>query len=149
MKKLLIVVSIALITLFVLAACGGGKKEPTPPPEAPAAAEESQPTEAEPAADASTSQGDPEKGQQLFVGTCSACHGPEGEGIEGLGKDMTTSDFIAGLSDAELVEFIKTGRDTSDPANTTGVAMPPKGNNPSLTDEQLMDIVAYIRSIHK
>lgn len=143
MKKLLLVVSIALIALFVLAACGGGKKEPTPAPEAPATAEESQP------ASGAASQGDPEKGQQLFVATCSACHGPTGEGIEGLGKDMTTSEFIAGLSDGELVEFIKTGRDTSDPANTTGVAMPPKGNNPALTDEQLMDIVAYIRSIHK
>ena len=146
MKKLLIVVSISLIALFVLAACGGKKEEAAPAPTA---------TEAAPAAaeSASTggaaSQGDPEKGQQLFVATCAACHGPAGEGVQGLGKDMTTSDFIAGLSDEELVEFIKIGRDTSDPANTTGVAMPPKGGNPTLTDEQLMDIVAYIRSIHK
>jgi len=154
MKKLLIVVSVMLVTVFMLAACGGKNTEPTPTPaptatEAAPAAEEATPVAAEASSGESASQGDPEKGQQLFVGTCSACHGPTGEGIEGLGKDMTTSDFIAGLSDAELVEFVKTGRDTNDPANTTGVAMPPKGNNPALTDEQLMDIVAYIRSIHK
>ncbi len=145
MKRTIIAISVALVVMLVLAACGGGKDKPEA---TPAAAEAAQAAEAAPAGGA-VSQGDAEKGQKLFVATCSACHGPAGEGIEGLGKDMTTSDFIAGLSDEELVEFIKTGRDTGDPANTTGVAMPPKGGNPTLTDEQLMDIVAYIRSIHK
>src|SRR5262245_12556437 len=37
--------------------------------------------------------GDPAAGQSLFTGTCSACHGPAGEGIQGLGKDLTTSQF--------------------------------------------------------
>ena len=35
---------------------------------------------------------------------------------------MTNSEFIAGLTDDELVEFIKMGRDPSDLLNTTGVA---------------------------
>jgi disulfide bond formation protein DsbB len=37
----------------------------------------------------------------------------------------------------------------SDPLNTTGIAMPPKGGNPALTDGQIVDIVAYLRSIQK
>jgi disulfide bond formation protein DsbB len=118
-----------------LAACGGGKEEAVA--EEPAAA-------AEPVA-----QGDPEKGKVVFATTCAACHGPAGEGVPNLGKDMTTSEFIAGKSDAELAEFIKVGRAPDDPLNTTGVLMPPKGGNPALSDEQLADIIAYIRTIHK
>lgn len=96
-----------------------------------------------------TLDGDAAAGQQLFIGTCAACHGPEGKGIPGLGKNMTTSKFIAERNDAEMVEFIKVGRDPSDPLNTTGVAMPPKGGNPSLSDQDLFNIVAYIRTIHE
>ena len=81
--------------------------------------------------------------------TCGACHGPEGKGVTGLGKDMTHSEFIAEKTDAELLEFIKVGRAPDDPLNTTGVLMPPKGGNPALTDQQLMDIIAYVRSIHE
>jgi mono/diheme cytochrome c family protein len=95
------------------------------------------------------SLGDADRGQQLYASTCSACHGPNGEGVQGLGKDMRHSEFIAGLSDAELLTFLKVGRDMSDPLNTTGVAMPPKGGNPALNDEQLTDIIAFMRSIHE
>jgi disulfide bond formation protein DsbB len=90
--------------------------------------------------------GDAAKGETAFV-TCAACHGPAGEGIEGLGKPMPGSAFIASLSDDELVVFIKTGRSTSDPANTTGVDMPVKGGNPALSDQDLYDITAYIRTL--
>lgn len=96
-----------------------------------------------------TSKGDPTGGQALFTGTCSACHGPTGEGIQGLGKNLVTSEFVAGQTDDDLVGFIKVGRDPSDPLNTTGVSMPPKGGNPALKDEDLYNIVAYLRTIHK
>ena len=62
---------------------------------------------------------------------------------------MTDSEFIAGLSDEELVAFIKIGRTTSDPLNTTGVDMPPKGGNPALNEDDLYDIVAFMRTIHQ
>ncbi|MCP4308758.1 MAG: cytochrome c [bacterium] len=90
--------------------------------------------------------GDAAKGEELFV-TCAACHGPAGEGIEGLGKPMPGSAFIAGLSDDELVVFIKEGRGTGDPENTTGVDMPANGGNPALSDQDLLHIVAFIRSL--
>lgn len=93
--------------------------------------------------------GDAAAGKKVFSASCSSCHGPAGEGLPNLGKDMTTSTFIAGLSDSDLVAFIKKGRDTSDKDNTTGVAMPPKGGNPALKDKDLENVVAYIRSIHK
>jgi mono/diheme cytochrome c family protein len=127
MKKMLFPVMILiLISIIGLTACGGSPTpEPTPTP-----------------------RGDVAAGKELFV-TCAACHGPGGEGVPNLGKDMTTSEFIAGKTDDELVEFIKVGRAPDDPLNTTGVAMLPKGGNPSLSDDDLYDIVAYIRTLHK
>jgi len=96
-----------------------------------------------------TAAGDAEQGKALYATTCAACHGPNAEGVKGLGKDMTTSQFIADLSDADLLTFIKLGRGMDDPLNTTGVAMPPKGGNPAISDEQLTDIISFMRSIHK
>lgn len=88
-------------------------------------------------------------GQELFISTCAACHGSQGEGIQGLGKNVTTSEFVASQSDDELVTFIKNGRDAYDPLNTTGVPMPPKGGNSALSDQDLYNIVTFIRTIHQ
>ena len=87
-------------------------------------------------------------GHQLFVAACSACHGVDGAGMEGLGKPLTTSEFVASKTDKELMDFVKVGRPIWDAANTTGVDMPPKGGNPALTDEQLAEIIKHIRAIH-
>jgi len=93
--------------------------------------------------------GDVAAGKKAYESSCSSCHGPDAKGLPNLGKDLTTSTFAIGLSDADLVAFIKKGRDTSDPANTTGVAMPPKGGNPALKDKDLQSIVAYVRTLEK
>jgi disulfide bond formation protein DsbB len=114
------------VLALLLAACGGGGDSPTAAP-----------------------IGDAANGQTLFTGTCSSCHGPDAKGIAGLGKDLTTSTWVAEQTDAQLVEFIKTGRPATDPLNTTGVDMPPRGGNPALTDSDIEDIVAYVRSIHE
>ena len=57
--------------------------------------------------------------------------------------------WYLGKTDDELVAFIKVGRDPSDPLNTTGVAMPPKAGNPALTDDDLYDVVAFVRTLQK
>lgn len=113
---------------MVLAACSGGGG-------APAATE--------------ASQGDAAKGKAVYEGTCYSCHGIDAKGLPGLGKDLTTSEFAKGKTDAELVEFLKVGRSTSDPLNTTGVDMPPKGGNPSLADADLLNVVAYLRTLEQ
>lgn len=137
--RLLTMLLVALA--LVLGGCGGkDKKEES----APAAAQQ---VEA-PAATEEVAAGDPVKGKEMFATTCAACHGPEGKGVQGLGKDMTSSTFISERTDAELLEFILQGRAPTDPLNTTGVLMPPKGGNPALTNEQLMDIIAFVRELH-
>lgn len=124
-----------MILVLALSACGGGGGEST----SSQTAEEAAPV----------SLGDPVAGKEQYDMLCIACHGPGGEGIEGLGKPFTTSEFLQEKTDEEMVEFIKTGRPSSDPLNTTGVDMPPKGGNPALTDEQIIDIIAYVRTLHE
>jgi mono/diheme cytochrome c family protein len=87
-------------------------------------------------------------GETIFQTTCAACHGFNAMGISGLGKPLIDSEFIDELSDTELLHFLIVGRDVSDPLNTTGVPMPAKGGNPGLTDVDLQNVIAYIRSLN-
>lgn len=115
--------------------------DPAPDPSTPVA------QAAAPAAAAAAPSAD--HGRQLFTSTCTGCHGAMGQGVPHLGKDLQTSKFVAGLSDSQLVDFISQGRPTSDPLNTTHVAMPPKGGNPALSSQDITDIVAYLRELQR
>jgi mono/diheme cytochrome c family protein/heme/copper-type cytochrome/quinol oxidase subunit 3 len=88
-------------------------------------------------------------GQRLFIGTCASCHGPQGAGMPGQGKDLRVSEFIAASNDASLLKFVIDGRQPWDPANTTKVAMPGRGGNPLLSDADLKDVVAFLRTLQK
>lgn len=134
------IIGIMLLLALALVACGGGDSEaPAAPDQNGGGSDEAE----------TVSAGDPVAGEEQYNQVCIACHGPEGQGVEGLGKPFTTSDFVESQSDAELLEFIKQGRPVGHPDNTTGVDMPPKGGNPALTDDQILDIIAYIRSVHE
>ena len=85
------------------------------------------------------------QGRAMFITSCTACHGPEGQAKPHLGKDIADSAFVAQRTDDQMVTYIKTGRPVNDPLNTTGVPMPPKGGNPAITDAQIHQIIAYIR----
>ena len=89
------------------------------------------------------------RGKTLFTQTCSVCHGPDGKGVPNLGKDLVNSKFVAEQTDDQLLEYVVKGRAATDPLNTTGIAMPARAGNPSLTDDQIRDIIAYIRTIVK
>ncbi len=140
MRKQITWILIAMLAVTLLAACGGGDKKEE------AAA---QPAAAAPAAVAAAPAGDAANGGKIYSTACVACHGPDAKGVTGLGKDLTTSEWVGQQSDSQLVEFIKKGRDAGDALNTTGVAMPPKGGNPAMSEQEIADIVAYIRSIHE
>jgi mono/diheme cytochrome c family protein len=86
-------------------------------------------------------------GGALFAGSCASCHGKDAHGMPGLGKDLTTSPFVKSLDDDGLLAFLMKGRDPSDPLNTTKIAMPPKGGNPALSEDDLLDIIAHLRSL--
>lgn len=111
------------------------------------------PTEADKASALAAAGGDAElagyiaSGSKLYTGTCIACHGPGGTGIAGNGKALARNEFIASQDDDALLAFIKKGRDPGDPKNTTGVGMPSKGGNPALSDDDLLDVIAYLRTL--
>jgi disulfide bond formation protein DsbB len=108
----------------LLAACGSSGPAPTPTP-----------------------FGDPVAGRQAFLATCVACHGQDAKGVTGLGKDLTTSEFLRTQTNEQMLAFLIAGRPASDPLNTTGVDMPPRGGNPVFTDADLQNIVAYLRTL--
>lgn len=88
-------------------------------------------------------------GAPIFRRVCAACHGAAGKGMPNLGKDMTNSAFIKDSTDEELLKFVKVGRLPSDPLSDGKSSMPPKGGDPTLTDKQLMDVIAFMRTIQK
>lgn len=90
---------------------------------------------------------DADNGRRLFLGTCVSCHGARGEGLPGQGKALIANEFIGGLDDAKLLNFVKVGRQPWDSLNTTKVQMPPRGGNPMLSDDDLRDIVSFLRTL--
>jgi disulfide bond formation protein DsbB len=115
--------------VLVIAACGDGGGGDA---EAPAGAGQG---------------GDAANGETVYLNTCSACHGADALGIQGLGKQLADSSYIQNTSEADLYTLIVEGRASDHPDNDTGVAMPPKGGNPSLSDESIADVIAYLKSL--
>lgn len=131
------------------------RRMPQLPPSALAAAAAAPPSADEKAAALAAAGGNAElaeyiaHGTKVFAQTCAACHGKDGHGLPKLGKDLVASDFAKKLDDDALLAFLKRGRDPSDPLNTTKVGMPPKGGNPALSDDDLLDVISYVRSLQK
>lgn len=88
-------------------------------------------------------------GYESYIASCAACHGQNGEGMDGVGLPLSTSGFVRGATDKELVNFIKMGRPMWDENNVTGLDMPPKGGNPAITDADLEEIVGFLRAVQQ
>jgi mono/diheme cytochrome c family protein len=83
------------------------------------------------------------KTTEIFKDRCSRCHGLDGKGQTEQGARYHVPDFTSdswpkpGVTDKELAATIKDGREE----------MPPFG--PKLTDEEIKDLVMYVRSFKK
>jgi disulfide bond formation protein DsbB len=95
---------------------------------------------------AGKSGGDAAHGKQIFETTCATCHGADGTGVKGLGKPLVASEFVKKTSEANLAKMVIEGRPVDDPLNTTKVAMPPRGGNAGLSDGDIADAVAYVKT---
>lgn len=131
-----------------------GMQDPRRMPELSAPAPvASAPTQAQTDAALAAAGGDAElaqyiaNGSKLFSTACVACHGPGGVGVAGNGKRLVKNDFIKSLDDDALLAFITQGRSPTDPKNTTGIQMPPKGGNPALSEDDILDIISYLRTL--
>lgn len=81
-------------------------------------------------------------GQSVYSQTCVACHGANGKGaIPGV-ADLTDKDGSLSKTDAELMQNITDGFQSPG----SFMAMPPKGGNPGLTEDDIKAVLAYLRS---
>jgi mono/diheme cytochrome c family protein len=85
-------------------------------------------------------------GKELYDKTCAKCHGVDGKGGTAMGKKLAIKDFTdakrqANLTDEAASKAIKSG--VRDGDKTLMKA------NPDLTDDQIKDLVAYVRHFKK
>ena len=81
-------------------------------------------------------------GQLIYSQTCIACHGANGKGtIPGV-ADLTDREGALAKADEELLKSISEGFQS--PGSM--LAMPPKGGNPTLTEEDEKAVLGYLRT---
>jgi len=87
--------------------------------------------------------GDPRLGEQWYIYICSTCHGTDGNGYEseGAGTAIGLPGFLNKVSDGFLRETIKYGR-----SNTRMLAFQGPAGLANLTDQEVEDIIVYLRS---
>ncbi|MEQ9617119.1 MAG: c-type cytochrome [Phycisphaerales bacterium] len=85
-------------------------------------------------------------GEGVYRNSCAVCHGPNGEGIHRLGKPLRNSAYVQARTDDELFRLIVDGRKISDPENTSGALMPPRGAR-GIPDSSVEFVVKYLRAI--
>lgn len=90
---------------------------------------------------------DAQRGAKLYANACAACHGDGGQGLENIGPALAATEFLGGRSDQQMIEFLQVGRSPGDADSKMGRAMPARGGNPALTDQDLADIVAHLRTL--
>ncbi|MFQ5960509.1 MAG: c-type cytochrome, partial [Candidatus Methylomirabilales bacterium] len=96
------------------------------------------------------SAGDPAKGKAKYQEVCAVCHGQSGKGdgptaaaLPVKPRDHTDAAYMGKLTDKEIFDTIKLGGEGVDKS-----AIMPKWG-PLLTDQQIEDLVAYIRTLHR
>jgi putative membrane-bound dehydrogenase-like protein len=84
-----------------------------------------------------------EKGKLTYSTLCAACHQPHGYGLDGLAPPLVDSEWVLGKPEV-LARIVMHG--LAGPVKVSGrtynLAMPPL---PQLTDENVADVLTYIR----
>ncbi len=88
-----------------------------------------------------------EDAKAVYDKTCAACHGKDGKGDTPAGKKLKVKDYTdakvqADLKDADMIKAIKEGVKDGDKTKM-------KGFGDKLTDEEIKQLIAYIRSFKK
>ncbi|MFI5335472.1 MAG: copper-containing nitrite reductase [Opitutales bacterium] len=84
-----------------------------------------------------------EKGKQVYMGLCFACHQPDGKGLPGVFPPLAGSDFLKADHERAIRIVLK---GLSGPVTVNGQtinsAMPPQ--EAVLTDEQIANVLTYV-----
>jgi len=89
-------------------------------------------------ADANTSS--PVSGLDVYNQTCVACHGVNGKGTVPGAPDFTSLSGPLSQPDAVLLQHIIDGYQSKG----SPMAMPPKGGNMALTEEDIQSVLTYL-----
>ncbi len=94
----------------------------------------------------SQSHGDPRLGKQWFDDICSTCHGINGDGYAagGTGTAIGKASFLNKASDGFIRETIKYGR-----SNTRMLGFSGPTAMANLSDQEIDDVIAYMRTLDK
>jgi len=76
------------------------------------------------------------RGQKLFLGSCTYCHGPTGDG--GKGADLSRQELVRAKTDGDLARIIETG--------IPGTEMPGAWH---MTRREVTQVAAFVRSLAK
>ncbi len=79
-------------------------------------------------------------GKEVYGQTCIACHGATGKGVLPGVPNLTHANGRLSKPDQELLNNIRNGFQSPG----SPMAMPPKGGNASLTDEDLRNVIEYM-----
>jgi mono/diheme cytochrome c family protein len=142
------------LALALALGCGAPEEEPKPAPpppasrEQPAAAATVAPAPAPPAEATAPGARDVAKGAASYQQLCASCHGPRGAGDGPAGQALEPKPakhgdgtYMNALSNEHLFRVIKEGG----AAVGKSPAMAPWGG--ALTDAQIWDVVAFVRSL--
>ncbi len=81
-------------------------------------------------------------GAKVYGGTCVACHGKNGKGeIPGV-PDLTSAKGPLAKTDAVLLDHIINGYESPG----SDMAMPELGGNEDLTEQDIKNVIAYMRA---
>lgn len=81
--------------------------------------------------------------EKAYAINCSGCHGPNGEGVEALTRNIYESVFMAPAERDTLFAFIVEGGPYSDPALNT-MPHPVRGEYPALSDDEINALIDYL-----
>jgi cbb3-type cytochrome c oxidase subunit III len=92
------------------------------------------------------SHGDERLGKQWFDDICSTCHGVNGDGYAagGTGTAIGKAGFLNKASDGFIRETIKRGR-----SNTRMLGFSDSTGLANLSDQEIDDVIAYMRTLAK
>ncbi len=81
------------------------------------------------------------RGEEVYNGTCVACHGEDGKGAVPGAPDFTKPDGVLSQSDEVLLDHMVHGFQS----DGSILEMPPLGGDPELTESDMIDVLAYLR----
>ncbi len=85
--------------------------------------------------------GDPQAGREVYDSICVACHAEDGAGLVSGVPSFTRADGRLTQSDEVLLRHIIDGYQSPG----SPMAMPPRGGDPDLTDQDLHNALSFIR----